>query len=61
MRVHYEVWTPAFFTERHVFLRDDKSTDTFLAVSGTEFVSEFGSADLTEDVFDDQLVFGVGG
>jgi len=47
MWVHDKIWAPAPLTERHIFLIDDETADTFLTVAGRELITDFRPSGLS--------------
>mmetsp|Transcript_14838 Transcript_14838/g.20341 ORF Transcript_14838/g.20341 Transcript_14838/m.20341 type:complete len:255 (-) Transcript_14838:185-949(-) len=56
MWVHDKVRTHTLLTERHVFLIDDQSAHSFLAVTAAELVAHFGPPNLSHHNLDDEVV-----
>ena len=52
---------PSRLTERHVLLLNNQPTDPFLPMSTTEFVSQFGSPHLTQNILHNELMLRIGG
>jgi hypothetical protein len=57
MRVHDYVRTYAIFTEWHVTLADNQTSDAFLTVSTTKFVADFRPPCLSHQKFDEKGFF----
>ncbi len=53
MRVDDEVRRDTGSGERHIFLRSDKTADSFLTVTGCELVADLGDTEVTRSDFDE--------
>lgn len=61
VRIHHHVRCDAEVIEWQILLINDETGDTFLSVTRTEFVTDFRTTCLTQQDFDEEIFFGIGG